>query len=169
MQSELKVSHDPENGFLFVDGERSFSFRVKSFQASLDRLDIMTGKLVSQVLSDQMGKAIGRVGMDHWRTRIHSDDDLWKVTDEVLSVHGAGRCVGGEKREEGKTSRFIFRLKGTMTSYDHKATEPTCHLMRGIVQGWMEGYLERNASSCIETQCESTGSSECVFEVTFNQ
>ena len=168
VQMEPVVSRDPEKGYLFVDGERTFSFRIKTFQAALDRLDIIAGKSVSQVLCNQMGKAIGQAGMAYWKDRIRSGEDLWKVADEVLSVQGAGRCVGGEKRVDGSTSRFIFRLKGTMTSYDHKATEPACNFMQGIVQGWIEGYLERNAASSSETQCESTGSPECIFEVTFN-
>ena len=71
-----------------------------------------------------MGRAIGQAGLAYYRNRIHSDEDLWKVADEVLSVQGAGRCVGGEKRMEGNASRFIFRLKGTMTAYDHKKLNP---------------------------------------------
>ena len=169
MGPEPEVSRDPENGYLFVDRERTFSFRIKTFQAALDRLDILAGKPVSQVIADQMGRAIGQAGLAYWKGRIHSGEDLWKVADEVLSVQGAGRCVGGEKRVEGSTSRFIFRLKGTLTSYDRKTTEPSCHIMRGIVQGWIEGYLERKATSSIEKQCEAAGSSECVFEVTFTQ
>jgi predicted hydrocarbon binding protein len=167
MKAEPKISRDLENGYLFVDGERIFAFRIKTFQAFMDRLNVLAGKPVSQVLSDQMGKAIGHTAMDYSKDHVHSVEDLWKVADELLSQRGCGRCMGGEKRAENGTNRFIFRLKGIPTSYERKATEPTCHVMRGVVQGWIEGYLGRNAVSSSEIRCVSTGSSECVFEVKF--
>ena len=168
MNPEPEISRNLENGYLFVNGERMLRFRVKTFQAFMGRLNV-SGNSVSQVLSDQMGRAAGYAAMGFSKDRIHSVEDLWKVGDELLSEQGWGRCLGVEKRVEGSTNRFIVRLKGMPTSWERKATEPACHLMRGAVQGWLEGYLEMNAASSSETQCESTGSSECVFEVTFIQ
>jgi predicted hydrocarbon binding protein len=169
MKPKHEILRDLENGYLFDDGERIFSMRIKSFQVFLERLGVIGGKPVSQVLWDQMGKAAGHAALTFWKNRIHSIEDLCKVGDEILSQQGCGRLLGVEKRVEGSTDRFIVRCKGTPLSYERKTTEPSCHFMRGLMQGWVEGYLERNAASSIETKCEATGSSECVFEITFIQ
>ncbi|MGP8069177.1 MAG: V4R domain-containing protein [Candidatus Bathyarchaeia archaeon] len=168
MNPEPKVSRDPENGRVFLNGDRVFSFRIKTFQAYMDRLGV-AGDKVSQVLMDQMGIAAGHVAMDFVRDRIHSIEDLGKVTDETLSELGAGRCLGIEQHSEGSTNKVTVRLRGTPLTYNRKATEPACHAMRGLMQGWIEGYLDRKAVSSIETACESMGASECVFGVTFIQ
>ena len=166
MNREHKILRDAENGYVFLNGDRVFSFRIKTFQAYMDRLNI-TGDQVSRVLMGQMGKAAGHAAMDFARDRVHSIEDLWKVTDETLVEQGCGRCLGIEQQGEGNTSKVIVRLKGTPLTYDRKAHEPTCDAVRGLMQGWIEGYLGKSAASSIETQCESVGAPECVFEVTF--
>lgn len=168
MNPEPNISRDSENGHVFLNGDRVFSFRIKTFQAYMDRLNI-SGDKVSRVLMDQMGKAAGHAAMDFQRDRVHSVEDLWKVTDEVLSEQGCGRCLGIEQHVEGNTSKFTVRLRGTPLTYNRKTTEPSCHAARGLMQGWIEAYLNRNATASVETKCESMGASECIFEITFIQ
>ena len=169
MEPEYELSRDLENGYLFVNGERIFAIRIKTYQAFIDHLKAVRGKSVSTVLCDQIGKSMGHAAMAFWKNRVHRVEDVWKLGDEVFSHQGCGRLLGAEERVEGGTRKFIVRCRGTPISYERNAAEPTCDVMRGFVQGWVETYLEKAAASSTETQCESMGSSECVFEVTFVQ
>jgi len=60
---------------------------------------------------------------------------------------------------------YVFKLKGTSLSYERKLTEPSCHMMRGILSGWLEAYSDAKAVESTEKECESMGKQFCVFEV----
>jgi predicted hydrocarbon binding protein len=127
----------------------------------------MAGSTVTKILFYQMGEAIGQTAMHYWKHEIQSPSDLTRISDKVLKLRGWGRCLNVEiSGFHGKTI-YVFSLKGTPSSHERTANEPTCHIMRGIVAGWLEAYLDRKAQSTTETACASMGNKHCVFKVEF--
>ena len=125
MKADHEISRDLEKGYLFVNGERMFAIRIKTFQAFVDRLNVITGKQVSQVLSDQMGKAIGHTAMAYSKDRVRSVEDLWKVGDEILSQQGCGRLLGG--RNVWRARRACSSLDSKVHQYHTSVRQPSPH------------------------------------------
>ena len=162
-----KLTRDMENGWILEDNIRIASFRVKTFQIFVDRLRSIAGAHVADLLLEKMGEAMGEAAMQERKNAIHSDEDLWKAFDRVVSIRGSGRCFGMTRSTKDSETTYVFKMKGTLLSHERRATEPTCHIIRGTIRGWTEAYLNKKASKSVETECASTGSSSCVFEVTF--
>ncbi len=160
---------DSDNGWMMAHGKRIITFRVETYQAMMDKLTGIAGSTVAKTLFYQMGEQVGQEAMRYSRHEVQSTSDLALVADKVLRFHGWGRCSRMEKTvQEGKMV-YVCVLKGTPLSYQRTASEPTCHMMRGIAAGWLEAYFERKAQSSTETACASMGKQDCTFEVEFDQ
>lgn len=107
--------------------------------------------------------------MRYSKSQIRSEDDLWKVFDRVLQARGWGRCLSMTKGDEDRTTVYVFKCTGTPFTYERKANEPACDMLRGLIVGWLETYLDKRAVAHIEAECASTGSPFCVFQVTFSR
>lgn len=170
--TELKTSKlsqlekDEAEGIIVEDNERIVTFRLKTWQGLVDRLTSIAGEQVTETLLSQIGNSIGRSGMEYSKDRILKEDDLWKVFDMVLQARGWGRCVGLSKEMDSGGS-YIFRLRNAPLSYQRRTSKPTCHMMRGIVTGWLEAYLGAKAKVAVEKSCAAMGNSLCIFEITF--
>jgi predicted hydrocarbon binding protein len=164
-----KISRDEKKGLILENASRIISFELDTLQASVDRLTKVSGERVTEVLIFQMGSEIGRVSFDHWRDEIKSDSDAGRVFDRVMRLRGWGRCLNLEKqdREDGKIV-YVFNTADCPVCSDRKATKPTCDLMRGIVSGWLEGYLGRKPSEVTETTCAAIHGQLCVYELTID-
>jgi predicted hydrocarbon binding protein len=163
-----QLSRDEERGWILEDGRRIISFRLTTFQALMHELRRMTGEKVAEVLLHRLGVAIGRTGMSHLKDEVRSKEDLKEVIDRHARLRGWGRCLGIEERKDVGKTTYAVACEGTPFSYERKAEEPTCHMMRGLVVGCLETYLDKRAESSVETECMSTGSGSCVFEVVFS-
>lgn len=162
---ELKRKEN--DGFILEDSQRIISFRVETFQAFGDRLVSMVGAIVGRTLTYGIGTEIGQTALRYSRDEIRSEDDLGKVFDRVVTLRGWGRCLAMEKHDSDHKLVYVSRMKGTPTAHGRTATEPVCHLIRGIVAGWIEAYVGRTAKSSSEVACEATGKKFCVFETSF--
>lgn len=163
-----KLTRDMENGWISEDiHTRIATFRVKTFQIFVDRLMGIPGGYVGSLLLEKMGEAMGEAAMQDRKNAIHSDEDLWKAFDRVVSIRGSGRCLGMTRSTKDSETAYVFKMKGTLLSHERRAAEPTCHIIRGTIREWTEAYLNKKALKSVETECASTGSSSCVFEVTF--
>ena len=167
MSADSVISRDRENGWVIEDGRRLVTFRIKTFQSFLDRLISLVGAGVGKIILYQMGNEIGRVAFDYSREAIKSESDLGQMLDKSLVDRGWGRCTSLEKQARDGKIMFIVRMKGSPFSHERTSEDPTCHLVCGIVSGYLEAYLGKKAQSHIERECESTGSKSCIFETTF--
>jgi predicted hydrocarbon binding protein len=161
--SELK--RDEENGWVLEDGNRIVTFKVKTFQAFSDRVNELFGAKVGSVVLYQTGSAIGHAAMKYSKDRIRSEDEIGKVLDQVLNLRGWGRCVELTSRAMGSKKVYVFKTRGSPFSHERTSTEPTCHMIRGIVSGWSEGYFDGKVTASVERECASMGRPLCVFEV----
>jgi predicted hydrocarbon binding protein len=158
---------DPDNGWIMARDERVIVFRVKTFQAMMDRLTSVAGSTVTKTLFYMMGEEIGQTAMRYSKNEIHGKGDLTRIADRLLAIHGWGRCLSFETTDRDGQTVYVCVVKGTPLSHQRVTNEPTCHVMRGVVAGWLEVFLDKKAQSSTETQCASMGSQQCVFEVTF--
>jgi predicted hydrocarbon binding protein len=158
---------DNDKGWIMARDKRIITFRIQTFQAMMDKLTSIAGSTVSKTLFYQMGEEIGQKAVQYSKPEIHSPSDLARIADEVLSLHGWGRCLSLEMTSRGDKMVYVCLLKGTPASHERTANEPTCHIMRGIVAGWLETYLDKKAESSTETVCASMGNEHCAFEVEF--
>jgi predicted hydrocarbon binding protein len=164
---EPRLKVDKERGWLLESDSRIISFRVKTFQAFIDRLAAMAGSQVAATVLYGMGTEIGHNVFLYAKDRIKSDDDLGRVADEVMATNGWGRCLQMTKRSgEGKTV-YTFTLSGTPFSHERESGEPTCHILRGALAGGVGSFVDKKAKACVEKECASMGASHCVIEVAF--
>lgn len=161
-----KLSRDEEKGWILEDGVHIISFRLNTFQIFLDSLVSVVGLKIAVALMHRMGNAIGHATMQYARDEVRRDDDLGKVLDKVLLTRGWGRCVEASKKHEGGRALYVFKLSGTPVSQEHKATEPTCQLIRGLLAGLVEAYHGRGGAESVEKECVAVGGKHCIFEVT---
>jgi len=168
-KSPRELTRDEEKGWILEDGKRIISFRAKTFQTLTDRLEMLVGPKIARVIFHQLGTAIGTTAMTYSRSEIHSPDHLSAVLDSVLKTRGWGRCLNLTSESRGTETVHIAKLKGTPLSYERISPEPLCHIVGGIISGWLETYLDRKAHQTTETECESTGKPQCTFEVVFHE
>lgn len=158
-----------EKGWVLEDDKRIVTFRIKTFQAFTDRLISLVGGRLGETILYHVGNEIGHVAFDYSRANVKSEDALGPVLDNVLAERGWGRCIGFQKQTHDEKVTYVLRAIGTPSSHERKSTQPQCHIVRGIVSGYVEGYLGKKAQSHLERECVSTGSQYCVFETTFTQ
>lgn len=161
------LSRDEKNGWILEDGKRIISFRVKTFQSFTDSLNRTVGSKVASALLYQMGISIGQAGMRYSKDRIRADSDLGSVLDSVLCARGWGRCVNMERKQKAGKAVYSFAVKGCPLCHERNDTAPICHVLRGIVAGWVEAFLDKKAGESIERECVATGGRFCAFEVIF--
>lgn len=161
------ITRDREKGWVLEEGNRIITFRVKTFQSFVDRMISLVGKRVAEMILYQMGNEIGHVAYKYSEDRLRSDEDLGRVLDDVVGTRGWGRCGDFERQVQSGALRCTLTVTGTPFSYERTSLEPTCHIVRGVVAGYLESHFGRKAQSSIEKECASTGSKVCVFEVTF--
>lgn len=164
-ESHDQLTRDEEKGWILEGANRIISFRAKTFQALTDSLTRLVGPMTAAVVLNQLGIAIGRAAMSYSKDKIESQNDLPAVVDSVLSARGWGRCLDLTRQSTGGRTIYVFKLKGTPMSYERKSTEPSCHMMRGILSGWLEAFSDAKAVNSMEKECESMGKQFCVFEV----
>ena len=167
LSNDPVISRDRENGWVVEDGRRLVTFRIKTFQSFVDRLTSIVGAGVGGIVLHQMGNEIGRVTFEYSREAIKSGSDLGQVLDNVLVDRGWGRCTSLEKQALDGNIMYVTRMKGSPCSHERTSNKPTCHLVGGIVSGYLEAYLGKKAQSHRERECESTGNKSCIFETTF--
>jgi predicted hydrocarbon binding protein len=162
-----KLVRDNDKGWIMAYGKRIITFRIHTFQAMMDKLTSIAGATVSKTLFYQMGEEIGQKAMEYSKPEIQSPSDLVRVADEALTLHGWGRCLSLEVNDRGDKTVYVCLLNGNPSSHERTADEPTCHMMRGVVAGWLEAYLGKKAESSTETVCASMGNEDCAFEIVF--
>lgn len=161
------ISRDKEKGWVVEDGKRLVTFRIMTFQSLVDRLTSLVGSHVAETILSQMGNEIGRVTFDYSREVIKSEADLGPVLDNVLANRGWGRCTDFEKQARDGKTIYTVRTRGSPLSHERTSAISTCHLVGGIVSGYLEAYLNKKAQSYVERECESRGNQSCIFETTF--
>jgi len=167
--SAPSISRDKEKGWITEGRERIVTFRIKTFQAFADRLIKMAGSTLGGVLLYQMGNEIGRTALHYSRNLIRSESDVGKALDIVYSQRGWGRCLGVETETVDGETKYVFKMTGTPLSHERASKEPTCHIVRGILAGWIEAYVDAKAKRSREVECASMGHQSCVFEVVLSK
>lgn len=162
-----KLEHQEQDGWILENGERILSFRVTTFQSIFDRVTAMAGEKVSKIILSQMGQEIGRTAFNYSRDRI-LPDNLVEALDHILSIQGWGRVLSLEKTGNGSSVTYVCTIKGCHPRHRRVSTSRTCDIIRGIVSGWLESYVQKNAEN-IETASVGTGPQPCVFRVTFRK
>ncbi len=158
---------DQDNGWIMSRNERVIVFRVKTFQAMMERLTSIAGSTVTKTLFYMMGLEVGQTAMRYSKDEVHSLGDLAKVANRLTAMYGWGRSLSLEASTRDGQAVYTCVVKGTPLSHKRTANEPVCHMMRGVVAGWLEIYLDKRAVSSVETQCAAMGHEHCVFEVKF--
>jgi predicted hydrocarbon binding protein len=157
-----------EDAGCILDGEnRLLLFDVKTLQAFSNKLLLITGSTVGKQLLYQIGRAIGEEGYRNSKERMRTEEDWQKVFDEVLKFLGWGRCLDMKIMNQTGYTQYVFRATGTLESHKRESSEPTCHLQRGTIAGWLEAHLDNKAVSSTEIQCAAQGAKQCVFEIKF--
>jgi len=159
------LKRDRENGWILEDDNRIVTFRVKTFQALADRISELFGAKVGSVVLYQMGNAIGHAGMKYTKGKITSENELGETLDRVLGARGWGRCLELTSKSMGAKKMYSARMRGTPLAHERTSNEPTCHLMRGILSGWLEAYFDGKVLESVERECASMGRPFCTFEI----
>jgi len=166
LSTKRELRRRQEDGWIVEGEERILSFRVKTFQAVLDRLSSMTESELGKTVLNQIGQDMGRAAFDYSKNDINSEDH-WKILDGVLSARGWGRCVSVNRINDESYVTYAYTIRDCPICYNRKATEPMCDIVRGIVTGWQESILGRKAQPSDETRCAATGAKFCIFHVSF--
>lgn len=159
---------DEEKGWILENGHRVISFRLETIHSIVDKLVSMVGPKVATTLLHEIGVAIGRAGMNYSKDGIHSEEELGPMLDRVLRLQGWGRSLGITKRPLSGGRVYVAKLTGTLLSRERRTKEPSCHIVRGVIAGWLEAYFGGKAVESIEAECAAIGDPACVFEVTLN-
>jgi predicted hydrocarbon binding protein len=161
------LSRDLERGWIMEGGERIITFRIKTFQAFVERLSGILGPRAAGVLLYEMGMEIGQVSFQYSKASIGSDADLSRAFDSVLRLRGWGRIVRFERREGGGRAVYKVSIEGSPMAHERRAEGPTCDLLRGVAAGWLSAYLGKRPAASAETECASAGGRACSFEMAF--
>jgi len=157
-----------DEGLILEDSERIITFRLKTFQALIDRLVSLSGSNIAKVLFHQLGNEVGQAGMRYSKDQIQSENDLGPVLDNVLKNRGWGTCLGIDVKKQNNKQIFVATMHNCPLCFGLKSSEPQCDFVRGIVSGWIEGYMARKASiDSTETECVATGGKNCIFEISY--
>lgn len=157
---------EEDSGCIVEDGDRIITFRAKTFQAIVEKLNGLTGRIVAKELLYQLGNQIGRTGLEYSKARVlDNGENLVQILDSVLRFRGWGRCLAIDPTDNG----YRVTIQNCAFCHMQQLSEPSCHLMLGSVTGWIEAFLGVRASGRIESECVATGGKFCVFEMTFPQ
>jgi predicted hydrocarbon binding protein len=165
--SSENLTRDLERGLILEDGKRIISFRIATFQSIVKRLIELAGDKVARTLLYQIGNEIGRVALRYSRDKILADNNV-KVFDDVLRLRGWGRCLGLD-RKNGSDDAYVFTMADCPICSGVRGAAPMCDMMRGLVTGWMETFLDKKAIQSVEQDCAAVEGRLCVFEVTFRK
>jgi predicted hydrocarbon binding protein len=160
---------DAEKGMIFDGSDRIISFRVKMFQAMTDHLDGLVGPMTASVIFHQLGMAVGRELMAFLKARDLSQTELPAVLDLISQRRGWGRCIDMTCQSTEIEATYTFKVNGTPLSHERKSTRPSCDLIRGILSGCLEVYLNAKERRSVERECESMGNPFCTFEIVFDK
>jgi len=163
------LTRDEEKGWIIEGDNRIITLRVKTFQTLSNQLGAIVGSKISSIILNQLGMACGRVVMDYSREEIQLQSDLPTILDWIMRDRGWGRCVELTSQSSGTRTTYIAKLKGSPLSHEHHSSQPSCHLLRGALSGWLESYFDAKVVDSTETECESMGSPFCMFEVTLDK
>jgi predicted hydrocarbon binding protein len=95
------------------------------------------GTVVGEIVLHQMGNEIGHVTFDYSREAIKSESDLGRVLGNVLVDRGWVRRTSLEKQALDGKIMYVVRMKGSPFSHERTSEKPTCHLVGGIVSGYL--------------------------------
>jgi len=162
---EKLESHKRED-WVLQDGERILSFPVTTFQSIHKQLTATAGERVARIILHEIGKEIGITQFNHLMPKMPSDS-LIETLDHALSIRGWGRVSDLNRTDHGSILTYVCSIKECPLCHKLVSTRPTCDVMRGIIAGWLESFIQKNAESTVETACIAMGSRTCVFRVTF--
>lgn len=163
------LTRDEEKGWIHEGDNRIVTLRVKTFQTLSNQLGAIAGSKISGVILNQLGMACGRVVMGYSREEIQLQSDLPTILDWIMKDRGWGRCVDLTWQSSGTRTTYVVKVKGSPLSHEHYSSQPSCHLLRGALSGWLEAYFDAKVLDSTETECESMGNSFCVFEITLDK
>jgi predicted hydrocarbon binding protein len=168
VSTKRELRQRQEDGWILEGEERILSFRVKTFQAMLDRLYSIAESNPGKTLLYQIGQDMGHAAFDYSKKAI-TPEDHWKILDDILSRRGWGRCVSANRINDERYVTYAYTIRDCPICYNRKATEPMCDIVRGIVTGWQESSIGRKAEASDETRCTATGAKFCIFHVSFKE
>ncbi len=163
------LTRDEEKGWISEGDNRIVTLRVKTFQTLSNQLEAIVGSKISGVILNQLGMACGRVVMGYSREAIQLQSDLPTILDWIMKDRGWGRCVDLTWQSSGTRTIYVAKVKGSPLSHEHHSSQPSCHLLRGALSGWLEEYLNAKVTDSTEKECESMGNPFCIFEVTLDK
>ena len=158
-----------QEGSIYEGEERVITFRAATFQVFIDTVNAMAGGKVSKTIFYLVGEAIGRRTYEYSKGQAITPDNSADVLDGVLSARGWGRLVSMKKTETPKEVTYESTFTHCIICHNRKAQEPICEVVRGIFAGWLETFVGKKASSCIEIECRAMGKNSCVFNTTFSK
>lgn len=132
----------------------------------MDTLVGLLGYTLGATILQQMGKDVGRSIFSYVKNEVKSDSDLVSVMDVAMSERGWGRCRA-MKKVEMRGSTYSVKTEGNPISGKHGRNEPMCHMLRGILTGFLEAYLGKKAKSSTQVACAALGAQGCTFEIAF--
>jgi predicted hydrocarbon binding protein len=160
----MSVFSPTDEGWLLdAYGNRMIAFQVETFQAFVNRLMEVAGKQVGTVLLYAMGWGTGRFLAKNHMPKSSSEEDLRSAFDSTLRSRGWGCCLKAVKHTSEPT--YTFTIAGTPLSHNRKSDKPTCHMIRGVVAGWLEEFSGKMHLDCKEVECVSMGAEACKFEL----
>lgn len=168
MQPEHKRTVDKEMGSIFYGDRRVVELYASNLQTLVNKLLGLAGARVAEVLLVHMGGDMGREAYaSRKQIREAPLDELRSISDQVVADHGWGRYRELNKESRNGKEVYSVAISDCPLCYKRTAMEPVCHLMRGIVMGWIESYVDRKSHNTAEVQCSAMGSPNCKFEITF--
>jgi predicted hydrocarbon binding protein len=149
------------------DAEPTLHFEATMFHSIRDRVTAMVGEKVARIILHQIGQEIGKTAFNSSKDKTQPGR-LGEALDRILNARGWGRVVNFVKSDRGSSVAYVCSIQGCPMCYKRISTSPACDMMRGIVSGWLKSFVQKPVESA-ETACVATGSTSCVFEVTFRK
>jgi len=97
----------------------------------------------------------------------HSLEDKRRVFDTVLTERGWGRCLDFKEQNPPPGTVYTITMSGCLLCHDRKSSKPLCHMLRGVVAGSLEAYLNKKVKETKEIQCAAVSGELCIFQITF--
>jgi predicted hydrocarbon binding protein len=158
---QLKI-HD---GYMEIYGLPYVFFPAESFSVLMDSMIKLAGK-EGKIKIYEAGKYVGKeIAKNLERSISTKGDDLLDVIFHIGGMGGWGlwRLYKNDKaKKEGivrgwniATAQCLYQMK--------KRSEPSCHILRGIIAGELRESWRDESIEVIETQCISQGFKFCEF------